>query len=133
MAKPISPPTFLNEKIKFSFEYYDTDRPEYCISGWEINQIKLSIERLKDVNTKTLNDMRADRKVYHFGEVDWSRTTEKSGFANPEVSKLDPFHFSLLGVNGQKARVFGAYASGVFYIVWFDLNHVIWPSLLKHT
>lgn len=49
------------------------------------------------------------------------------------MNLLEPFHFALLGVNGQLTRVFGAYSSGTFYIVWFDLDHMIWPSELKHT
>jgi hypothetical protein len=120
-------------KIKFSFEYYDTVRPDYCISCWEDDKIKKALVRLKEVNAKSFNELRQDRRVYHFGEVDWSKTTEKSGFNNRILVNLPPFHFSLLGVNGQLARVYGAYSAGTFYIVWFDLEHKIWPSPLKNT
>lgn len=74
-----------------------------------------------------------ERATYHFGEVDWKKTIKKDGFPNPAVNQLQAFHFALLGVNGQLTRVFGAYSSGIFYVVWFDLNHEIWPVELRNT
>lgn len=124
-----------NQKIRFSFEYYD-DRQEskYCMSSWSQNQIKTALKRLKEISSKTFNEMRGkDKWVLHFGEVSWASTIEKNGFPFPEVNNLPPFHFALLSVNNQLTRVYGAYSQGVFYIVWFDLNHIIWPSALRHT
>jgi hypothetical protein len=122
-----------NQKLTFSFEYYDKCSTRYCVSKWTETQIRDTILRLQEVCTKTFNDLRIQRGVYHFNEVDWSQTTEKNGFPNSRVNELPAFHFALLNVNRQLARVFGAYSTGVFYIVWFDLNHEIWPSLLQHT
>lgn len=128
-------PNFPPEKIKFSFEYYDaSENTKYCLSDWSKEQIKEALSRLKDINTKTFKELNTfGRRVYHFGEVYWERTVEKSGFPDPRLKYLSPFHFALLGVNGQLTRVYGAYSSGTFYIVWFDLNHEIWPSTLKNT
>lgn len=117
-------------KIKFSFEYYDLKRPEYCLSGWTNDQIKDSLARLKEINEKTHNELHQQRSVYHFHEVDWDKTKEKSGF--PMILE-NPYQFALLGVNGQLARVFGSYVGGVFYIVWFDLTHCVSPSKMKNT
>jgi len=127
-------PTFPeNKKLKFSFEFYDKSSADYCLSGWNQKQIRDALLRLQDINTKTYNDLSRDRGIYHFGEVIWERTTKKLGFPNLALNNLPAFHFALLGVNGQKARVFGALSSDTFYIVWFDLNHEIWPVALKHT
>lgn len=135
MAKQHNAPAVLSssQKIKFSFEYYDLSRPEYCLSEWQTEQIKKALERLKDINTKSFLDLRKDRVVYHFGEVIWEKTIEKNGFTDPRLKPMAPFHFSLLNVNGQKTRVYGAYSEGTFYIVWFDLEHIIWPSFLRNT
>ena len=122
-----------NSKLAFSFEYYDTSRPEYCLSAWDTEKIRKTLERLKDVNTKSFQQLRRERGVYHFNEVNWNKTIEKNGFSNRGLGNLPPFHFALLGVNGQLARVYGAYSSGIFYIVWFDLTHAVWPTPLKHT
>lgn len=122
-----------NQKISFSFEYYDAKNEKYSFLKWSKDQILETIARLKDISSKTFNEMRKDSRVYSFSEVIWERTIFPKGFTNPTVNSLQAFHFGLLGVNRQLARVFGAYARGVFYIVWFDLNHEIWPTPLKNT
>lgn len=122
-----------NEKIKFSFEFYDTSTNEYCLSCWNQKQIKRSLECLKDISTKSFNDLRRGSGTYHFGEVVWKETIKKQGFPDIRAQNLPPFHFALVGVNGQRARVYGVFSTGVFYIIWFDLEHLIWPTPLKHT
>jgi len=120
-------------KLNFSFEYYDKTSDKYCISCWTKEQIRTAFARLQEICTKSFNQLSKEGRVYHFSEVDWTKTIEKSGFHDSRVNDLQAFHFALLNVNGQKARVYGAYSSGTFYIVWFDLNHEIWSSPLKRT
>lgn len=112
----IPAPSLPTETIKFSFEFYDTSQ-KYCLSDWDKEQIFKTMQRFKDICTKTFYDLQRDRFVYHFREVDWSKTTEPKGFPFIRLNDLQPFHFALLGVNQQLARVFGAYASNVFYVV----------------
>ena len=121
-----------DDKLKFSFEFYDCSG-KYCISDWSREEIKKSLVRLKDINTKSFRELSKQRGVYHFGEVDWSQTIEKSGFPDKRVNDMYPFHFALLGVKNQLTRVFGAYSTGIFYIVWFDLEHIIWPTEKHNT
>lgn len=122
-----------NPKINFSFEYYDKQSTKYCISCWTAKQIRDSLLQLQDICTKSFNDLTRESRVYHFQEVIWEKTIEKGGFPNPAIKNLPAFHFALIGVNNQLARVYGVYSRGTFYIVWFDLNHTIWPVALKHT
>lgn len=128
-------PTSLSatEKLRFSFEYYDKNSDEYCLSSWQQKDIRVALLRLQDICTKSYNDLARERKVYHFYEVIWEKTIKKTGFPDKRLENLSAFHIGLLGINNQKARVFGAYSSGTFYIVWFDFNHTIWPVELKHT
>jgi len=121
------------EKLRFSFEYYDTACDEFCLSRFKPDQIRKALARLKDINSKTHLELRAERHVYHFNQVEWDQTIKKDGFPDSRLEEWPAFHFALVGVNKQKARVYGAYYQGTFYIVWFDLNHEIWPSRLKHT
>ena len=115
----IPTPDLSKEKLKFSFEYYDKDSCDYCLSSWGEDQIRNALLRLQDICTKSFNDLNRERAVYHFGEVIWEKTTKKNGFPNPSVNQLQAFHFALLGINNQRDRVFGAYSSGTFYIVRF--------------
>lgn len=126
-----SPPVLTQlaiDKLRFSFEFYDTSSNEFCLSRWTQEQIRLTLTRLLEISSKTFHELSREKKVLHFHEVIWERTIKTSGFPNKEANKLHAFQFALLGVNGQLARVFGAYAENVFYIVWFDLNHEIWPT-----
>ena len=88
--------------------------------------------RLKEINAKTWNEMAKQAKGYHFHPVDWKQTTEKRYPSNAAM-QMQQFQFSLVGINDGKARVYGSYSDGVFYVVWFDLEHKIWPSFKKNT
>ena len=122
--------------LAFSFEYYDISNDSlFCISDWAKDDIKHTLARLRDICTKTLFDMQRERKVYHFTPTDWSKSMYPGGFPDPikSLNNLDPFHFAILGLNHQKARVFGAVAGSIFYVVWFDRDHDILPYILKNT
>ncbi len=131
---PTGEATVLNTELLFSFKYYDEqDDKKYCLSNFDKEQVRATLERLREINKTTVNDLRQKRAFYHFHEVDWQSTTVKEGFTNISLRSLEPFQFSLKNVNGQKARIFGAMSQFTFYIVWFDLNHEIWPSFKRHT
>jgi hypothetical protein len=124
----------LDRELVFSFKFYDEDNDKkYCLSSFEKKQVRTALERLRELNRTSVKDLHAKRTFYNFHEVYWDQTTIKSGFRNSNLKELDPFQFSLAGVNGQKTRVFGAISGFTFYIVWFDLNHLIWPSFKKGT
>lgn len=127
----IPEPQIPDNKIRFSFEYYDGSK--YCLSEWEKKDIAASLKRLGEVNQKTYNDMKKQSAVHNFHPVDWAQTKERNGFRDKRVNNLDPYQFSLLGINNQKARVFGGLGSNIFYIVWFDFDHKIYPSFKKNT
>lgn len=126
------PNTQFKDNIKFSFKFYDTSCNSYCISTWKQNDIALTLKRLQDISSKTFSEI-SRKNSYGFRPVSWEQTIKKDGFPDKNANQFDAFHFSLIGVNGQKARIFGAFASNVFYIVWFDLEHEIWPSLKPNT
>jgi hypothetical protein len=89
----VNPSPSTKPKVNFSFEFYDLSG-RYCISEWSKEQVKKSLERLKDINTKSFDQLQRERKTYHFGEVDWSKTIEKKmaspilGFMNGRPSTL---------------------------------------------
>lgn len=121
------------EQINFSFRYYDTRNNKYCISCWEKHLIAKALNALKDISNKTYGEINHSRTTYHFYPVRWEQTIEKSGFPCRGANELEAFHFALVGVNGQLARVYGSLYKNTFYIIWFDLNHIIWPSFKSYT
>lgn len=127
------------QNLTFSFQYYDDSdsssggKRKYCLSSWSEPDISLTLTRLKEVSCQTLHEIKSSSSVYHFHEVYWHKTTERSGFPNRKVMELPAFQFAVLGVNKQKARVYGALSRNVFYVVWFDYHHEISPSFKKGT
>ena len=116
-------------KLAFSFEFYDSK--EYCLSEWEKEKIRLALVRLGEINSKTLGEIMQQRKTLHFYETDWAKTIKKNGFSRDVPG--EPYHFGLPGLNGQKARVYGSVSGSIFYVVWFDFDHEIWPTFKRHT
>lgn len=128
------PNPMIDDKMKFSLEFYDDNDCEYCISKWDNeNFIRKAMIGLKEFNKRTINDLNRDKRTFNFHPVDWSKTIKKNGFPDKKINQLDAYQFSLIGVNNQQARVFGAISKSVFYIVWFDLNHEICPVYKKNT
>ena len=121
-----------DETIKFSFRCYD-ETGKFCLSKWGEANVLMVLKRLKELNKKTYNELLRDRSGYHFHSVNWDNTTEKNGFSDIYLKDKEAFQVALLGINNQKARMYGAFERNVFYIVWFDLEHQITPSTLKHT
>jgi len=126
-------PLTSDEKIKFSFRYYDTTCNDFCLSSWGSIKIAETLKKLQDINNKTYNEINSGRTTYHFHPVSWEQTIKKNGFPLTEVNRLSAFQFALIGVNSGKARVYGALYQNTFFIVWFDLEHTIWPSFKSHT
>ena len=121
--------------LSFSFEYYDhTDDSLFCLSDWAKDDIKYTLKRLKEMCSKPIIEM-IGKKTYHFYPTNWNSTEFKNGFPPPmeALNALEPFHFAIVGLNEQKARVFGALSGSTFYIAWFDYDHDIIPVTLKHT
>ncbi len=127
----IPPATLPERKIKFSFEFYDITRDDYCLSQWASSEIKTSLERLKVISTKTYQEL-SEQRSWHFHEVDWAKTTERQGFPDPKANEMRPWQFAIPGLNNQ-ARVFAAYSENVMFIVWFDLHHKILPWQPRNT
>mgnify|MGYP001616826484 CR=1 FL=1 len=128
IPKTESPPP-----ITFSFRFYDDSSLKFCISEWKKEKIALSIQKLKQINDKTCPELIKGNETFHFHPVNWEKTVKKTGFPDARANRLDPFQFALPGVNSGKARVYGALGNNIFHIIWFDLNHEIWPSFKKYT
>ena len=61
------------------------------------------------------------RKQLHVHRIEFSTTTEKSGFAFRGAAECEPWQFAI-SVN-EHGRAHGFVVQDVFYIVWFDPEH----------
>ena len=115
--------------VVFSFKYLDGTNAKFGLgccqdkSAWT----DLLIERLKNICSMTLNEFLhpvGNPKSWRSHQVDFSKTSHKNGFPiASEVWQDRPWQFQLTKTEG---RVHGFLVNHVFYVVWFDPNHVLY-------
>ena len=93
-----------------------------CISCWQRNdleKLRKLIDKIQGMTTtKIRNDIGLEHKLH--------RTSPAKGFPRPSgLSKDIPL--CELRVTG-KARVHGALHQDIFYLVWLDRNHNVFPN-----
>lgn len=59
---------------------------------------------------------------------DWQKTTEPDGYSelNEQLQGCEPWQFQLSA--NEHGRVHGILIDQVFYIVWLDPNHALYPK-----
>lgn len=110
----------------FSFRYMDCDHRKYSHKSYsQCNQLHQLLEKLCHYCKMTWGEIESGD--YHAHGFEWSRSSMKSGFSSklniPDTAP--PYQFQAVGKGG---RVVGFHAHKVFFIVWFDPNHRIFPN-----
>ena len=116
----------------WAFRYVDINRGGFlnscCWSNLEADDIIDLIQHLKDFETMTWADI--ERGGSHFIEV---RKIEKEAQERLVTLRQDDIdHLFSLRVSG-KGRVWGIRNGGTLRLLWWDPQHEVCPSLLKHT
>lgn len=114
--------------ISFSFKYYQHDRSKFsCIEKEVIYWLTL-LARLKDLSSLGAQELLVNRSSsLRCHAIKWEDTSE-SGFGLPNEEQLvdTPFQFSLS--SNEHGRVHGFFIDEVFYIVWLDPDHKLYPA-----
>ena len=119
-------PVDLFERLSFSFKFlkratkfnYSNREPKYYI--------KL-IERLKVLSDYKASELKKSiDKELRFHPINWSRASEKS-FGIPKEDEIagEPHQFNIS--KDAHGRVHGFLIGAIFYIVWFDPGHKLFP------
>jgi hypothetical protein len=114
--------------LSFSFRYF-VSRPPFVVPGGSPTYLPALLERLRDLCTLTATELRANRhRALRCHRIEWADTTEPTGFAhlNPTLrAQAHPYQFSLS--SNEHGRVHGFFAGDVFYVVWLDPEHQLYP------
>ena len=114
--------------ISFSFKYYQAAHNKFsCIERKPIYWLTL-LERLKDLSGLIAQEVLINRSsTLRCHPIRWEDTNE-SGFGLPNEEQLvdTPYQFSLS--SNEHGRVHGFFINEVFYIVWLDPNHLLYPA-----
>jgi len=108
----------LNGNAKFALSKCD-DLPDY---------VHKLLARIRDIEGMRVNDFRfggSDALRCH--AITWDATTEKNGFShlNQQLRANTPWQFCV-SVN-EHGRVHGFFVESVFFIVWLDPKHLLYP------
>lgn len=125
---PIVKTEIRDKPLRFSFSLFDNGDEEVCPEHFPAEYVQTLMQRLKDLSTWTLHKFMTDySKTVRNHTIAWSDTARPQGFKhlNTQLRAYVPWQFSL-SVN-EHGRVHGIIIDEVFYIIWLDVNHKLYP------
>lgn len=126
-------------KPVFAFDYLSLNGSELCFNSSDLAEKDFIglLEGLKRNSAITYNELRTNR-YYRFHPIDFEK--DNVSISKTDFKKTLTFKEDLLSDDelptlyqfdlhyNQKARACGFLFKGVFYLVWFDNNHKIYPG-----
>jgi hypothetical protein len=114
-------------RISFSCKYLDLEHRKFSINGRDFNYLSALLQRLKDLSSwQKLTLLTNGSKSLRCHPIDWDKVTE-SGFGLPNEDELvdKPYQFQLS--SNEHGRVHGFFIDEIFYVVWLDPEHKLYP------
>ncbi len=114
--------------ISFSYKYFQVNHDKFSVNNSQSEYLIVFLERLRDVSRCSFRELLSNRsKALRCHPIDWSDTSE-SGFGIPNEDDLvdTPYQFSIS--SNKYGRVHGFFIEEVFYIVWLDPDHKLYPG-----
>ncbi len=114
--------------ISFSFKYYQDSNSKFSCSEKEVIYWLTLLDRLKALSSLTAQELLVNRSsTLRCHPIKWEDTSE-SGFSLPNEEQLvdTPYQFSLS--SNEHGRVHGFFIDEIFYIVWLDRDHLLYPT-----
>lgn len=119
-----------DDLLRFSFRHLELDNNKFCIPDAKEKPTYFNklLERFKDVSGYTVSRFRTEKSHGLKAHVhDWSKSSEKAGYSHlsEQLQQCEPWQFCL-SVN-EHGRVHGILIDDVFYVVWLDHGHQLYP------
>lgn len=116
--------------LRFSFRHLDNiSNPKFHLCHCTQGYIDKFLSRIKDLENTTLSDFRScTKKALRNHKIEWERTSEPDGFqCLPKHLQLqEPWQFGVTA--NAHGRVHGFLIDNLFYVVWIDPNHELFPE-----
>jgi hypothetical protein len=117
-----------SELLRFSFSYFNNDA-QLCPRIFAEHYTQKLMERLKELSRWTLRrftETRSSAVRNHF--ITWSDTARPGGFAHlPQQLRDGPAWQFGISAN-EYGRVHGLLVGAIFYVVWLDYHHQLYPK-----
>ncbi|WP_375513144.1 hypothetical protein [uncultured Nostoc sp.] len=114
--------------ISFSFKYYQDDHSKFSCREKEVIYWLTLLDRLKALSSLTAQELLVNRSsTLRCHPIKWEDTSERAfGLPNEEQLVDIPYQFSIS--SNEHGRVHGFFINEIFYIVWLDQDHLLYPA-----
>lgn len=119
-----------DDLLRFSFRYFSFSA-KFCPpeDAAALRYINVFMERLRSVSDLRVSEFRSSAgKALRAHRHDWACTSEAEGYAhlNEQLRQCEPWQFCLTA--NEHGRVHGILIDSVFYVVWLDPHHRLYPG-----
>jgi hypothetical protein len=131
LIKLTSASDILGPLLRFSFKFLDLDHAVFHCKDRQPGYFHRLLERMKDLSGRRVNELTnaGPNPAIRFHRIDWEndRVSVKSfGIKGWEQFDEDAWQFSISA--NEHGRVHGFLYLGVFYVVWLDPEHRLYPG-----
>ena len=130
-ATAIPRPKLEEFRVKYSFEFLDVvSNGKFTLDKCQSGYLQHFFERLKSIGLHTEKQLRTDRSLQrglHSHPLDFSTTSEPGGFGVMK-DRWDGNAWQIGVTVNEHGRLHGFLEDGVFYLVWIDAEHLLYPK-----
>lgn len=121
--------SYLQYSPVWRFDYIDMHGPWGWLNIESKDELKGIMKKLNNFETMTWADIKRNN---HSHQVLTASICKTARDRLVEIEKDDLEDIFSLRLNGTN-RIWGKLEDGIFYIIWWDPGHKVYPSHLKHT
>lgn len=118
-----------DDLIRFSLRHFSVnDKFCYPLKNQDSYYPSL-LERMKELSNFKVSEFRTNKaRSLRCHTHDWSKTSEPEGYAqlSDQLRECEPWQFCLSA--NEHGRVHGILIDEVFYIIWIDVEHKLYPQ-----
>lgn len=117
-----------SRRMRFSFRYFQGDHPAFSIRNRDGSYLAKLLERLKALSAMTAEEVRTNKsKALRAHTILWMETSQPRGFAqlHEQLQAEQPWQFEVSA--NEHGRVHGFFIDEIFFVVWLDPNHNLYP------
>ncbi len=121
-------PSADNITLRFSFKHLVFNNHKFSIQDRDGQYFYKVLERLKSLSTITVQEFLCNRtNALRAHPINWDETSEKEGFChlNSQLQDIPAYQFQIS--SNEHGRLHGLIIDNVFFIIWFDPNHKLYP------
>ncbi len=129
----VKPTDISKDELRFSFKYLQLSNPKYCVNSQEVKYFLKFLERLFDISKCPIIQLKMGTygKTLRFHPIDFGDPcVSEDGFTSlpsafVPIAEENAWQFSIS--SNEHGRVHGFIIGDVFFVVWLDPDHNLYP------